>query len=471
MVFSSFAFIFLFCPIFLGIYFLCSDRLKNIILLIGSIIFYVVGSWKNPLHIAVFLCSLVFHYSAAVYLDQSQNARKPFNWQRKVFFVLAILIDTIVLCTFKYSGFLVQEINDLMGCHIPSYFALALPIGISFYSFQAISYLCDVYWGKCRAERSFVRFGTYFTMFPQLIAGPIVTFPSVSDKLKERHVNRTDFIEGSKVFLLGLGSKVILANRIGGLWNQVQTIGFESVSTPLAWMGIFAFSFQLYFDFWGYSLMAIGLGKMIGFEFPVNFDYPYLSKSFTEFWRRWHITLGSWFREYIYIPLGGSRQGKRKTVRNIFIVWFLTGIWHGAGWNYMIWGIGLFLFMMVEKAGLKKILDRIPVLGHLYMLFFIPLSWAVFAVCDLEKLGQLFLRLFPFWSEGIHVLEGDYLKYGEQYGFYLVLCLLFSTKLPAIVWKCLKNHVTEIIVYMGIFWWVFYCLYHSMNDPFLYFHF
>lgn len=477
MVFSSFAFLFLFCPIFLCIYFLLPDRSKNFALFLGSVVFYVVGSYKNPLHIAVFLVSLIVNFCVAKRLSKNNECQKPEGKRirkesyRKLLFTAALVFDLLMLATFKYSRFIKIQAKEVLGITLPSFMMLALPIGISFYSFQAISYLCDVYKGKCNAEKSFVRFGAYFTMFPQLIAGPIVTYPSVEKSLQNRKVSGIEFIEGTKVFLVGLGSKVLLANRIGGLWNQVQTIGFESVSTPLAWMGIFAFSFQLYFDFMGYSFMAVGLGKMLGFTFPKNFDYPYLSKSFTEFWRRWHMTLGAWFREYVYIPLGGSKNGTKKTVRNLFIVWFLTGIWHGAGWNYAIWGFTLFVFMLIERLGLKKILDSHPVAGHLYMIFFVPLTWAVFAVTDLEKIGQLFARLFPFGNTGIAVYAEDYIKYGKQYGIYLILCILFSTKLPENLFHKIKKYRIEVIVYLGIFWWVFYCLYHSMNDPFLYFQF
>ena len=443
MVFSSLEFIFIFFPIFIVTYYMMPARLKNLWLLAGSILFYTFGSLQNPEHVVLFVLSLVFNYLAGVLLDR---------YPGRILFLFGIGVNLLYLGCFKY------------WLHV-------LPIGISFYTLQAISYLCDVSQGKCRADRSFINFGTYLSMFPQLIAGPIVKYPDIREQLLSRKHNLENVVHGLQYFVLGLGSKVILANRIGVLWTQLSAIGYESISTPLAWMGLFAYTFQIYFDFLGYSLMAIGLGKMLGFDIPRNFDNPYLSTSMTEFWRRWHMTLGSWFREYVYIPLGGNRGSKVKVYRNLFIVWMLTGIWHGAGWNFVLWGFLLFLLIAIEKAGLKKWLDKCKLLGHFYMAAVIPLSWAVFAHNDMNKMTVFFQRLLGHKIEGGIVFAGDYLKYGKEYGIYLILCLFFVTRLPWKVWAKIKETYFGQILLVGIFVFVVYCLYIGLDNPFLYYQF
>ena len=277
---------------------------------------------------------------------------------------------------------------------------------------------------------------------------------------------------GLKVFALGLAYKVLLANRVGHLWTEVTAIGYESISTPLAWMSIVAYSLQLYFDFYGYSLMAIGLGRMMGFDFPQSFNNPYMAVSMTDFWRRWHMTLGGWFREYVYIPLGGNRGGFAKTVRNMFVVWLLTGLWHGASWNFVLWGLLLFVLLFVEKAGLGKVLERHKALGHIYMILWIPLSWLVFVITDLSQLGIYLQKLFPFFgSTGTVLFQGDYLKYGKTYGIYLVLGILFATGVQEKLLKKNKNRLWVILLLLALFWASVYCMYLGMDDPFLYFRF
>lgn len=443
MVFSSLEFIFIFFPIFILTYYMMPARVKNLWLFAGSIIFYTFGSLQNPEHVVLFVLSLVFNYLVGVLLDR---------YPGRILCLFGIGVNLLYLGCFKY------------WLHV-------LPIGISFYTFQAISYLCDVRMGKCRADRSFINFGTYLSMFPQLIAGPIVKYSEIREQLLSRKHNLENFAHGLQYFVLGLGSKVILANRIGVLWTQLSAIGYESISTPLAWMGLLAYTFQIYFDFLGYSLMAIGLGKMLGFDIPRNFDNPYLSTSMTEFWRRWHMTLGSWFREYVYIPLGGNRGSKIKVYRNLFIVWMLTGIWHGAGWNFVLWGFLLFLLIAIEKAGLKKWLDKFKLLGHFYMAAVIPLSWAVFAHNDINKMTVFFQRLLGHKIEGGIVFDGDYLKYGKEYGIYLILCLFFVTRLPQKVWAKIKETYFGQILLVGIFVFVVYCLYIGLDNPFLYYQF
>lgn len=443
MVFSSIEFIYFFFPLFLLIYYIVPVRGRNFWLFAGSMVFYTVGSVKNPVHILLFAASVMINYFLGRLIEKRGG---------KAWFLCGISLNVIYLGVFKYL-------------------LRPLPIGISFYTFQAISYLCDVRKQKCAAEKSFVNFGAYLSMFPQLIAGPIVQYPSIKQQLHERTYGFQDFIQGLQIFVLGLGSKVLLANRVGVLWSQLSVIGYESISTPLAWLGLLAYTFQIYFDFWGYSLMAIGLGKMLGFDLPQNFDAPYLSTSMTEFWRRWHITLGSWFREYVYIPLGGNRGSRGRSYRNLLIVWLLTGIWHGAGWNFVLWGLILFGFIAVEKAGLKKWLDKYRFLGHLYMIAVIPLTWAVFAHPQWQQLILFFKRLFGLHAGASPVFAGDYLKYGKEYGIYLVLCLVFCTRFPQKIWAKIKDTYIGQVLLALIFVGVVYCLYIGLDNPFLYYQF
>lgn len=443
MVFSSIGFIFIFFPLFLLVYYELPYRLRNTWLLVGSILFYAFGSFKHPLHILLFVLSLFFNYFMGRAIEMYDD---------KLGIIMGTSVNLLYLGCFKY----------LLGI---------LPVGISFYTFQAISYLCDVYYKKCRAEKSFINFGAYLSMFPQLIAGPIIQYPVLCKQLHKRNYHFHNFVQGLQIFILGLGSKVLLANQIGTLWNQLSTIGYESISTPLAWLGIFAYTFQIYFDFWGYSLMAIGIGKTLGFEFPKNFNYPYLAVSMTEFWRKWHITLGNWFREYVYIPLGGNRGSEKKMYRNLFIVWMLTGIWHGANWNFVIWGFFLFIVIALEKAGWKKVLDKHRLLGHLYMLFLIPLSWTLFAHDNWREMICFYKRLFGIEINVTYIYKGDYIKYAKEYKVCFLLCFLFTSKIPKKLWKMLKGTYIGQIILIGIFIGSVYCLYIGLDNPFLYYQF
>ena len=395
---------------------------------------------------------------------------------RKAWLVVGIVYDLGWLILFKYLGFLIENLNALFGAMRVKVqletWNLILPIGISFYTFQIISYLVDVYRRETKAEKSLISLGTYLCMFPQLIAGPIVNYHLIQEQLHKRKHSMEKVESGLKVFALGLAYKVLLANRVGHLWTEVTAIGYESISTPLAWMSIVAYSLQLYFDFYGYSLMAIGLGRMMGFDFPQNFNNPYMAVSMTDFWRRWHMTLGGWFREYVYIPLGGNRGGFAKTVRNMFVVWLLTGLWHGASWNFVLWGLLLFVLLFVEKAGLGKGLERHKALGHIYMILWIPLSWLVFVITDLSQLGIYLQKLFPFFGNaGTVLFQGDYLKYGKTYGVYLVLGILFATGVQEKLLKKNKNRLWVILLLLALFWASVYCMYLGMDDPFLYFRF
>lgn len=464
MVFSSLQFIFIFIPAFFLCYYLVPGRMKNVILLAGSLIFYFVGTLKNPEHLILLLISIMLDFEAAILMEKYPT------W-KKSFLIAGVFFHLMCLATFKYSGFAFGEMERLIpGFHVA--FKAVLPIGISFYTFQGISYIADVYKGKVRAEQSLLRYGAYLSMFEQLIAGPIVTYDQVSERLANRTIAVDSVISGFGTFVFGLGLKVLLANPLGKMWSQICAIGFESVSTPLAWMGIVAFSFQIYFDFFGYSLMAMGLGKMLGFNIPKNFDHPYTSLTMTEFWKRWHITLGSWFREYVYIPLGGNRNGGMATLRNLLVVWLLTGIWHGAGYNFVLWGMGLFTVIALEKFLIGGFLNRNPIIGHVYMMLLIPLSWAVFQITDISQLQVFFTRLFPFFGQGVwSVFKYDFLKYLNLYWPFLIAGLLLSTKWPYRIIGKIRNRAV-IGIFLGvIFVACTYCMYRGLDDPFLYFRF
>lgn len=464
MIFSSLQFIFLFIPIFFGCYYFAPNHIKNIILLIGSLIFYFTGTINNPEHYILFIISMVLDFEVGLLIEHYPQRKKLFLWT-------GIIFHLIGLSVFKYLGFVLGELEK----HISSFHFssdIVLPIGISFYTFQGISYIADVYTGKVKAEKSLLRYTVYISMFEQLIAGPIVTFTHVRKELYRRRISISLILSGICTFIFGLGLKVLLANPIGKLWSQTCAIGFESISTPLAWMAIFAFSFQIYFDFFGYSLMAIGLGKMLGFKLPKNFNHPYLSLTMTEFWRRWHITLGSWFREYVYIPLGGNRKGTFVTIRNLLIVWLLTGVWHGAGYNFLLWGLTLFLIIMIEKWFIGDFLNKTPFIGHLYMLLLIPLTWAIFAIDDIKRLGIFFTRLFPFFGQGVwSVFQYDYLKYLKLYYPFFIVGFLFSVKLPYRILRRIKRRTTIYLIIVIILGASVYCMYRGLDDPFLYFRF
>ena len=471
MVFSSLEFLFVFIPLMFVVYYLLPSKWRIPYLLIGSIGFYVYGTIGQPFYILLFLISSVFNWFVGLGISRSET-------HKKAWLTFGLIYDFGWLFIFKYADFfftntqaLVDRFWPLAHIQLPA-MDLILPIGISFYTFQIVSYLIDVYREKIEPEPSLVRLATYLYMFPQLIAGPIVTFPQVQEQLHKPNLSTERINDGLKEFTLGLGLKVLLANRIGNLWTDVCDIGFDSISTPLAWMGILAFALQIYFDFYGYSLMAIGLGRMLGFEFPDNFRHPYMSTSVTEFWRRWHITLGSWFREYLYIPLGGNRVGVPRHIFNLLVVWLTTGFWHGANWNFLLWGFIFFVLLVVERYAIKGVLDRLPWLGHLYIIAIIPLTFAVFAVEDLSQLGILFERLFPFLpGEPLLVFEGDWLKYGQAYGWLLIVGLVFCSDLPRRLYERIKHSLVGTLVLLAIFWGAVYYLYLGLNDPFLYFRF
>lgn len=450
MVFSSFEFLFRFLPAFLIIYFITPKKFRNAVLFLGSIAFYTYGEAQ---YVLLLLASVTVNYVIARSMYKTPEDGR--GRRQAVLLVLALCYDFGMLFFFKYSGLTTK-----------------LPLGISFYTFQIAAYVIDVYRGIVPAEKSYVNLGTYLTMFPQLIAGPIVNYTEVSSCLKRRTVTARDFERGVRILVIGLGSKVIIADRVGMLWNNVQTIGFNSISTPLAWLGAVAYSMELYFDFAGYSMMAIGLGKMLGFQIPVNFRFPYISKSVTEFWRRWHITLGRWFRDYVYIPLGGSRKGRLRTMFNLFAVWILTALWHGAGYNFLIWGGMLLGVLFLEKLFLLPFLQKSKVIGHVYLLLFVPVTWMAFTITDVHQLGIYLTRMFPFVNAHTGMVNSmDYIKYLKDYDSLLAMGVLFATPVPAVIYGRIKRGMLGTLAIAVIFALSMYYLAVSANNPFLYFNF
>ena len=458
MVFSSILFIFRFLPAALVLYFLTPKKYKNFTLLILSLIFY---SWGEIKYIFIMFASIFVDYFASLGIEKYREKKKV----TLVFLWISICFNLGMLFFFKYFNFFIDNVNSIFNLAF-NHVKVTLPLGISFYTFQTMSYTIDVYRGNVRAEKNIINFGAFVCLFPQLIAGPIVKYTDINKELKERTIHRNQIEEGIELFIIGLGRKVLIANNIGMLWTEVEALGFATVSTPLAWLGIIAFGFQIYFDFSGYSLMAIGLGKMLGFNFPRNFNYPYISRSMSEFWRRWHITLGSWFREYVYIPMGGNRASKGRVIFNLFMVWFLTGFWHGASYNFIMWGLLFFILISIEKLGFIKILNEHKIISRVYVIFFLIIGWALFAVTDLAMLKELMIAMFNF-NGGT-----DWTYYLRNYGVMLALAIVFSTPLIENLYKKLaRNRIVNAIVMILIFIVSVAYLVDSTYNPFLYFRF
>ena len=463
MVFSSILFLFRFFPAAMLIYFLAPKKLKNLAIFLLSLFFY---SWGEPKYFPIMIASTLCDYFVSLGIETHRSNKKLC----RLLLLISVLFNLGMLGFFKYTGFFLTNLNALLGTSIPLP-NITLPIGISFYTFQTMSYTIDVYRGNVKAERNIVDFTAFVTLFPQLIAGPIVRYSDISRELKTRVVSLPQVSDGIALFIMGLGKKVLIANNIGSLWTELsESMGFSALSTPLAWMGVAAYTLQIYFDFSGYSLMAIGMGKIMGFEFPQNFDFPYISKSFTEFWRRWHMTLGSWFREYLYFPLGGSRVKLPRLYFNLFVVWFCTGFWHGASWNFVLWGLYFLVFLILEKTFLLPHLQKSRVLSHIYVLFFLMISWSIFAVTDFGQLGILLQRMF-----GIGVAQsaaGNWIYYLRNYIVTFLIGILFSTPLP---WKCylkIKKYKAAELVILGVILVVSVAyLVDATYNPFLYFRF
>lgn len=386
MVFASVPFLFVFLPAVLAAYFLCPRRWHNAVLLVFSLFFY---AWGEPIYILLMLCSITVSFLAGRALGRTHTPAR-----RRAVLSASVAYHLLTLGFFKYADFLIGTVNSLFGLSLPL-LSLPLPIGISFYTFQTLSYIVDVYRGVCAPQRRWDWLAMYVSLFPQLIAGPIVRYQTVEQQIAHRTISRAQCAEGVRRFTAGLVKKVLLANNIGLVFTQIMGNGALPQSVLAAWVAVAAYTFQIYFDFSGYSDMAIGLGKLFGFTFEENFNLPYLSRSITEFWRRWHISLGTWFRDYVYIPLGGNRCGWGRQLFNIAVVWLLTGLWHGASWNFVLWGAYYAVLLMVEKLGLLRVLARLPrLLQHAYALFFIVVGWALFACTGPGQLSGVFGALF-----------------------------------------------------------------------------
>lgn len=465
MLFSSISFLYYFLPCVLILYFCTPKKIKNLVLLISSLVFYFYG---EPVYIIIMIGSILSAYIHGLLIYK-------FPKHKDIFLTMSIMISLGLLILFKYSDFLISNINELFSTNM-KLLNLALPIGISFYTFQILSYVIDVYNGKVEVQKSFIKLATYVALFPQLIAGPIVRYIDIENELSNRKHSFENFSLGARRFILGLSKKVLLANSLGELTEIfLQT---SEVSVTFYWIYGIAYCLQIYFDFSAYSDMAIGLGKIFGFNFLENFNYPYISKSITEFWRRWHISLGSWFRDYVYIPLGGNRVSKLKLLRNILIVWMLTGAWHGANWTFIIWGLMFGILLILEKTFLSKILDKIPkILRHIYVLFFVMISFIIFNANDIGQACHQICGLFG--GNGEMLINSYTLYYLRSYGVILAIAIIGSTPLVKISLKKISQNnickkiinILEPIVLIGLLLIVTAYLVDNSYNPFLYFRF
>lgn len=456
MVFSSLIFIFRFLPVFIAVYYITPYKYKNLCILIFSLFFYSFG---EPKYFPIMISSIIIDYIVSILIQRNfKNKAKC-----KVLLLVSIIFNMGILIYFKYANFFIENINLLFKSSIDK-ISLTLPLGISFYTFQTLSYTIDVYKGKVEAEKNIIDFGAFVSLFPQLIAGPIVKYSDINKEIKNRSINMSNFELGLEEFIIGLSKKVLIANNIGMLWYEISSKDLINISTPLAWLGIIAFSFQIYFDFSGYSSMAIGLGKMIGFNFPINFNFPYISRSITEFWRRWHITLGSWFKEYVYIPLGGNKVNKIRVFLNLLIVWFLTGFWHGAEYTFILWGLYFFTLIYIEKIFLGETLKRHVIFSHLYTIFFLIIGWCIFAITDIATLGIYINKMFT-WD-----FKSDWIYYIRNYFIVIILCIISSTPLVLKIYNKMNKVIKSIIIVLLFMLSIAYLVDSSYN-PFLYFRF
>ena len=426
MVFSSIVFLYIFLPIMLLLYFIVPSKFKNAIMILASLVFF---AWGEIRYIFIMLVLAVMDFVCGKQITKYQNNKK-----RKIaFLMINVVVNLGILFFFKYADFIISNINNLTGFSIPL-LNIPLPIGVSFNTFQSLSYIIDVYRGTVKCEKSFYNYLTYTTLFPQIIAGPIVRYETVDEELETKNISMDNFSAGMKRFIIGFGKKVLIANSVGALWNTIEVGNYSELSMLFAWIGIIAFALQIYFDFSGYSDMAIGLAQIFGMKFDENFNYPYISKSITEFWRRWHITLSSWFRDYVYIPLGGNRRGLAIQIRNILIVWFLTGAWHGASWNFILWGVYFGVILILEKLFLLKVLEKLPnMIRHIYAIVIILVSWVIFAFEDLARVGEYIKAMFI----NSNLWDNEALYYLQNYWVLILIGAICSIPL----WKKLKEKI------------------------------
>ena len=470
MLFSSITFLFIFLPLTLLLYYLVPFRMKNYVMLAASLIFY---AWGEPVYIILMILSIILNYFCGqdIY-EKRDNARAM-----KMSLMFGVVMNLLILGFFKYYGLLMDTVNAILPIDIP-YRVLALPIGISFYTFQAMSYLIDVYRKEVKPQENILYFALYISMFPQLIAGPIVRYIDIEEQLKERSINPNKFGEGAMYFIRGLAKKVVLANTFGSVYEQVAAMQMGSFSTLTAWVGAIAYAFQIYFDFGGYSDMAIGLGKMFGFEFLPNFNYPYIAKSITDFWRRWHISLSTWFREYVYIPLGGNRCTPSRHILNLLIVWMLTGLWHGAQWNFMFWGLYYGVILILEKYLWGSKIEKLPsAVQHIYAVILVLFGWVFFFSPTLGYAGQYLKVMFGIGAKGIFDKQGFFMIFTNW--LLIVIAILASAprgyKLLKKITGCWQSEEVRAIVtcavYIAMFLLCIAFLVTETYNPFLYFRF
>ena len=463
MIFSSIPFLFFFFPLFILLYFTLPFKYKNYILLLFSLIFY---AWGEPIYILLMIFSSIVDFINGKNIEKHKDDNK----KKKIYLIISIIINISLLGFFKYADFFIKVINNILNLDIPL-LNLGLPIGISFFTFQTMSYSIDVYRGDVKAEKDFLTFMTYVCMFPQLIAGPIVRYETVSSELHKRDINFKKFADGFTRFLRGLFKKVLIANNIGLLFTLITSSEVNDISIMTGVLAIVSYAFQIYFDFSGYSDMAIGMGNMCGFTFLENFNYPYISKSITEFWRRWHISLSSWFKDYVYIPLGGSRVNILKNIRNILIVWILTGFWHGASWNFIFWGLYYGILLLLEKFVLKKYIDKLPdFVKHIYTIVLVFIGWMIFAFDDSKYLFGFIKAL-----TSNKFIDNAFLYYFKNYFLILVIATLFSLPVYPKVKEKMNNSIftslLSISIYVILFIITLSYLVSDTYNPFLYFRF
>lgn len=470
LVFSSLVFLFYFLPFTLLLYFGVPKKWRNLILLLVSLAFY---GWGEPIYITLMIFSMMVDFIHGLFVEKYINEPHKAKW----FVCSSMVINLGLLIFFKYSGFVITNLNALLGTQwaAPD---VTLPIGISFYTFQTMSYTIDIFRKDTHAQKNMINLGAYVTMFPQLVAGPIVRYQTVAEQLEHRDETWEKFSEGVQRFVIGLGKKVLLANNIGLLWSQISSRDWQELSMASAWLGLVAFGLQIYFDFSGYSDMAIGLGKMFGFDLLENFNYPYISQSITEFWRRWHMSLGTWFKDYVYIPLGGNRKGKWRTLFNVFVVWFLTGLWHGASWNFILWGIYFGCLITFEKLWFMNCLNRCPRwVRHVYTLFLLLIGWGLFAFEDFTQLSGYFNLLFNV-NERHWIDRHTLYDLTANIGLWITL-IIASTPLSKNLWQRVKTtpwgaKLTPVLVPLFIGFILIIStayLVDSSYNPFLYFRF
>lgn len=475
MVFSSLTFLYIFLPVVLFIYYIVPKQLRNLFILLSGLFFY---AWGEPVYVFIMIASTLIDYFAGLVIYKFGECKTV----RKLALIISVVMNLSLLGFFKYSSFIVENINHIFGTNYGAPTSL-LPIGISFFTFQSMSYTIDLYRGNIQVQKNPVTFAAFVTLFPQIVAGPIVRYEDVANELNERKTDIDTIWDGIIQFVIGLGKKVLIANNIGIIWDNVKAMDIASLPVATAWLGIGAYTLQIYFDFSGYSDMAIGLGKMLGFHFPKNFDYPYISKSITEFWRRWHITLSAWFKSYVYFPLGGSRKGLARTVLNISIVWLLTGIWHGASWNFVIWGVMYGILIIMEKLVtelLKRkdklsVIERIPsFIKRIYAIVLVMLGWVLF---DTDTLSQAVSYMKKMFSFGAPLADSYTVYIIVNFGILFVISIIGSTQIPAKLVSMIKEKKPAVIHWCSIAFMVIVMLLttaylvDASYNPFLYFNF